>query len=165
VWGTRYPDAGSVHLLEWPTINPAWRDLRLAFIWGTAIRPTRSIVTGVVEPQRQQKTIGSSLEAVVDLYQRPTGMIIEGRDAADIIWDYDLAEICIVASVNRQSMDDYAGSMTDERGEKIDARSVEAIAGSARRTHDHKCGRCWRYLPEVKSDGELCGRCEDVLNG
>jgi isoleucyl-tRNA synthetase len=31
---------------------------------------------------------------------------------------------------------------------------------------DHlKCGRCWRYLPEVKEDGVLCARCEDVLNG
>ena len=33
------------------------------------------------------------------------------------------------------------------------------------KTSNHKCGRCWRYLPEVKSDGDLCGRCEDVLNG
>src|SRR3546814_7945679 len=23
VWGTRYPDAGSVHLLEWPTVDAA----------------------------------------------------------------------------------------------------------------------------------------------
>jgi isoleucyl-tRNA synthetase len=32
------------------------------------------------------------------------------------------------------------------------------------KTDKHKCGRCWRYLPEVEDDGELCGRCEDVLN-
>jgi isoleucyl-tRNA synthetase len=31
-------------------------------------------------------------------------------------------------------------------------------------TDNHKCGRCWRYLPEVEEDGELCARCEDVLN-
>jgi isoleucyl-tRNA synthetase len=36
---------------------------------------------------------------------------------------------------------------------------------SVMRTANHKCGRCWRYLPEVKSDGDLCARCEDVLNG
>jgi isoleucyl-tRNA synthetase len=31
---------------------------------------------------------------------------------------------------------------------------------------DHlKCGRCWRYLPEVTQDGGLCARCEEVLNG
>ncbi|MFM8543009.1 MAG: isoleucine--tRNA ligase [Chakrabartia sp.] len=32
-------------------------------------------------------------------------------------------------------------------------------------TTDHKCGRCWRHLPEVAEDGALCGRCEDVVNG
>jgi isoleucyl-tRNA synthetase len=33
------------------------------------------------------------------------------------------------------------------------------------KTANHKCGRCWRYLPEVKADGELDHRCEEVLNG
>ncbi|MFB0872485.1 MULTISPECIES: isoleucine--tRNA ligase [unclassified Sphingobium] len=27
----------------------------------------------------------------------------------------------------------------------------------------HKCGRCWRLLPEVKEDGTLCDRCDTVL--
>lgn len=31
------------------------------------------------------------------------------------------------------------------------------------RSHDHKCGRCWRHLPDVAEDGALCGRCEDVV--
>ncbi|HEX7742942.1 MAG TPA: hypothetical protein VF442_11005, partial [Sphingobium sp.] len=26
-----------------------------------------------------------------------------------------------------------------------------------------KCGRCWRLLPEVKEDGALCHRCDEVL--
>ena len=28
----------------------------------------------------------------------------------------------------------------------------------------HKCGRCWRLLPEVKEDGTLCQRCDEVLS-
>lgn len=32
----------------------------------------------------------------------------------------------------------------------------------ARTTH-HKCGRCWRHLPDVSADGELCGRCAEVV--
>ncbi len=32
-------------------------------------------------------------------------------------------------------------------------------------TTDHKCGRCWRHLPEVTADGDLCGRCDGVVNG
>ncbi|WP_097091370.1 isoleucine--tRNA ligase [Novosphingobium sp. Chol11] len=29
----------------------------------------------------------------------------------------------------------------------------------------HKCGRCWRLLPEVEEDGTLCSRCDEVLAG
>ncbi|MEM9310229.1 MAG: isoleucine--tRNA ligase [Pseudomonadota bacterium] len=28
---------------------------------------------------------------------------------------------------------------------------------------DHKCGRCWRLLPDVAEDGALCGRCDAVV--
>ncbi len=31
------------------------------------------------------------------------------------------------------------------------------------RTDYHKCGRCWRLLPEVAEDDGLCGRCMDVV--
>ena len=34
---------------------------------------------------------------------------------------------------------------------------------SVTRTEKHKCGRCWRHLPDVSADGELCGRCAEVV--
>jgi isoleucyl-tRNA synthetase len=43
--------------------------------------------------------------------------------------------------------------------------SVPMAAAGAKPTMNHKCGRCWRYLPEVRDDGELCDRCEGVVNG
>jgi isoleucyl-tRNA synthetase len=33
------------------------------------------------------------------------------------------------------------------------------------KTSKHKCGRCWRYMPEVEADGDLDARCEAVVNG
>jgi len=36
---------------------------------------------------------------------------------------------------------------------------------SVTKTTHHKCGRCWRHLPEVSEDGALCGRCDEVVNG
>jgi len=36
---------------------------------------------------------------------------------------------------------------------------------SVTKTTHHKCGRCWRHLPEVSDDGALCGRCDEVVNG
>lgn len=31
------------------------------------------------------------------------------------------------------------------------------------RTEEAKCGRCWRHLPDVAVDGDLCGRCAKVV--
>jgi isoleucyl-tRNA synthetase len=31
------------------------------------------------------------------------------------------------------------------------------------KTAHHKCGRCWRLLPDVAEDGALCGRCDEVV--
>jgi isoleucyl-tRNA synthetase len=90
VWATRYPDGGSVHLLEWPVIDAAWGDAALARRWDL-IRATRERVTEAIEPLRREKVIGSSLEAKV-LYPD-----LE-LDLADQPLD-ELAEIYIVSEV------------------------------------------------------------------
>jgi len=53
----------------------------------------------------------------------------------------DLAELFITATVTRGHSDDVLVS----------------------RSSDHKCGRCWRLLPDVIEEGALCARCEDVV--
>jgi isoleucyl-tRNA synthetase len=64
-WQTRFPDeGGSVHLLEWPEIDAAWRDEALGEKWAL-IRATRENVNESIEPLRREKVIGSSLEAKV----------------------------------------------------------------------------------------------------
>ncbi len=127
VWATRYPDAESVHLLEWPLIDTEWReDEALEANWA-ALRQLRETVTEAIEPLRRDKVIGSSLEAEVTV-----------ASAADPAL---LAELFIVSSV--------------KQGDGL----------SVTKTDFHKCGRCWRLLPEVKADGDLCARCEDVVNG
>ncbi len=55
--------------------------------------------------------------------------------------DADLAELFITASVARSDSDTVTVTRTDES----------------------KCGRCWRLLPSVAEDGDLCDRCEDVV--
>ena len=125
VWASRYPDADSVHLLEWPEL-PATTDPELAERWAQ-IRASRMLATELIEPMRREKIVGSSLE-------------VEYTHAGDF-GDIDLAEVFIVSAV-------HGGSET-----------------SAVKTINHKCGRCWRHLPEVEEDGALCGRCDEVLNG
>jgi len=122
-WGTRYPDAGSVHLLVWPEVpsvdgdDAKWAELRAL----------RAQVTEAIEPFRRDKVVGSSLEADVT--------VPSNEDAVF------LAELFITSTV----------------------RKGDAIRVA--KTENHKCGRCWRYLPEVTSDGDLCGRCDGVVNG
>ncbi|MEA3012035.1 MAG: isoleucyl-tRNA synthetase [Sphingomonadales bacterium] len=90
VWGTRYPEAGSVHLLEWPEIDAAWRDEALAAKWAL-IRATRERVTESIEPLRRDKAIGSSLEARVAYPDLELGLTREALSG--------LAEICIVSEI------------------------------------------------------------------
>ncbi|MCY7338681.1 MAG: class I tRNA ligase family protein, partial [Sphingomonas bacterium] len=125
VWGTRFPEAGSVHLLEWPETGE-WRDKALMATWND-LRALRAEVTEQIEPLRRDKVIRSSLEADVVI---PNARLHAG-----------LEELFIVASV--QPGDQFAVT----------------------KSTNHKCGRCWRLLPEVTEDGELCNRCEDVVNG
>ncbi|MHA6723379.1 isoleucine--tRNA ligase [Sphingomonas sp. RS2018] len=45
----------------------------------------------------------------------------------------------------------------------IVAEVAEGEALTVARTAQHKCGRCWRHLPEVAQDGALCDRCASVV--
>jgi len=88
VWGTRYPDAGSVHLLEWPDIPQVDADLTK---W-TRLRALRQQVTEAIEPLRRDKIVRSSLEAEVAV---PGSAVPEG------VSDGLLAELFISATVSR----------------------------------------------------------------
>ncbi|MEO9468189.1 isoleucine--tRNA ligase [Parasphingorhabdus sp.] len=60
---------------------------------------------------------------------------------ADLPVDADeFAELCIVAGVT-------------------DGNEIKVT-----KTGHHKCGRCWRLLPDVEEDGALCDRCDEVLS-
>ncbi|WEK43125.1 MAG: isoleucine--tRNA ligase [Candidatus Sphingomonas colombiensis] len=45
----------------------------------------------------------------------------------------------------------------------IVAKVLPGTELSVTRTDYHKCGRCWRLLPEVAEDDGLCGRCATVV--
>ena len=131
VWGTRFPDGGSVHLLEWPEISPVVTESSVEW---HRLRELRTQVTEAIEPMRREKQVGSSLEAEVTV-----------ADIGTVLADYGdpklLAELFITSTVTK--------------GDGL------AVA----KTDNHKCGRCWRHLPEVVEDGDLCARCDTVLHG
>jgi isoleucyl-tRNA synthetase len=136
VWQTRFPDADSVHFSEWPELTQIELSLSERAKWGD-LRVARSLVNEHIEPLRREKVLGSSLQAEVILS-------IQDKTAADVARSVDMAEICITASCH--IADDTDGVIVKP-------------------TTNHKCGRCWRHLPEVVDDGALCGRCADVVGG
>jgi len=86
---------------------------------------------------------GQVLEAIEPLRREKvlgSGLEAEVTVPADAP-EADLAELFITAKVIRGQGD----------------------AVTVTRTSDHKCGRCWRHLPDVAEDGDLCGRCESVV--
>ncbi|VVT04130.1 isoleucine--tRNA ligase [Erythrobacter sp. EC-HK427] len=148
VWGTRYPDAGSVHLLEWPEVPQIDEiDSDVVEHWST-LRHFRNEINEAIEPLRQEKLIRSSLEAKVDIFRSPID-----PQLASI-----LTEICIVSEINfhESSPPEAASEFFGPSGFSVGWLSVT-------KTTHHKCGRCWRHLPEVTEDGDLCARCETVV--
>ena len=135
VWQTRFPDADSVHFSDWPKVQTVTLSEDEREMWWR-LRGLRSRVNEAIEPLRRDKTIGTSLEAEVGI-----------PSLEDVLLDGDelnLSELFITASA--------------ESSANLDQISVT-------KTTNHKCGRCWRHLPEVADDGALCGRCEDVVGG
>jgi isoleucyl-tRNA synthetase len=85
VWASRYPDMGSVHLLEWPKVPAIPFGPHLTERYA-AIRRARDAVTAEIEPMRREKQIRSSLEAVVKYPFDGLGLTAD-----------QFAELCIVS--------------------------------------------------------------------
>jgi isoleucyl-tRNA synthetase len=156
VWGTRYPEGGSVHLLEWPEGDAGWAKLANLEDWDQ-VRKLRAVAFVAAENARREKVIGSSLEAKI------TFVPGEGANQSSIMGTIDqskvsLSELFITGEVNITQDNPF------ELREVAwsDDKSVGAVA---HRTGAHKCGRCWRHLPEVAEDGDLCSRCDQVVAG
>ncbi len=136
VWTTRFPDRGSVHLQELHDLPEEWLDDALADRFNT-LRDLRRQVLEAIEPLRREKVLGSSLEAEVTL-----------SDISGILGDYRELDAAFLAELF------ITGSVKFAQGTEPPMIT---------RTSDHKCGRCWRHLPDVAEDGDLCGRCESVV--
>ena len=60
------------------------------------------------------------------------------------------ADVTVPGSENPAELQELFISSTVHNGEEI----------GVTKTSNHKCGRCWRHLPEVREDGGLCDRHE-----
>lgn len=143
-WQARYGADESVHLQTFPSIPASWHNAERATVF-TEIRKLRRVMTGALEGARAAGTIGSSLQAVIDIYD-PQGSIPQG---------FNWSEIAITsgASIHQKPAPEGAYSIQD-------TPHIGVVVSLA---NGEKCMRCWKVLEEVKGN-DLCHRCDEVVS-
>jgi isoleucyl-tRNA synthetase len=144
-WLSRYPDAESIHLSEMPAPEDRWHNEALVEGF-EKLRGQRSVITAALEVARKDGVIGSSLQAVVSVY--------DPKKQLDSTIDF--AELTIVSQL------EIKHESTSEEG-----YADKDLTVVVRKAEDAKCERCWKVLPEVGSIPEhpqACSRCESVVN-
>ncbi len=149
-WLARHPGENeSVHLQEFPVLPAAWHDAALAAKW-EQLRAMRRVVTGAMEKAREEKKIGSSLQAKALVY-------VPGAQKV-LLESVDFAALCIASAVELVAGEAPAHAFT-----LTDVPEVGVVVQLA---DGQKCDRCWQILPEVGKHADhplLCERCFDSV--
>jgi isoleucyl-tRNA synthetase len=129
----------SVHLAEFPADLAPMIDAALTGRWERLIA-IRNEVNRVLEPARQEKTIGNSLGARVSLVARDK--------AASLLRQYE-ADLPMLFIVSQVDLETAAGDGPE-------------VAVTVARAGGEKCARCWRIVPSLGIQG-ICDRCAQAL--
>ncbi len=150
VWLERFPgDDSSVHLVDFPDTPADWRDADLESSMAK-IRRVRRAVTAALEIQRQEKVIGSSLEAAPIVH-------VEDTEVRDLLATFDVDDLCITSGLT------VTGDPAPAEAFRVP--EIEGVAVVFEKAEGEKCQRCWKILPDVgrhAHDG-VCGRCNQAL--
>jgi isoleucyl-tRNA synthetase len=122
VWCTRCPDAGSVHLLEWPVVPQVDSDEAR---W-TALRELRAQVTERIEPLRRDKVVGSSLEAEVWVPSDEDAELLEELFITSTVHRGDWK---VVKTENRKCARCWRHRPDVDPATELDARCAELVNG------------------------------------
>jgi len=150
VWLDRFPgDDSSVHLADMPETPADWRDEALA-AQVAAVRRVRRVVTTSLELQRQDKVIGSSLEAAPVLH-------VDDPEVREILRQIDVDDLFITSGLQ----------VTDHPSpaEAFRLPEVPGVGVVFEKAEGAKCQRCWKILPDVGRHAHpgVCGRCNEAL--
>ncbi|MEL6511390.1 MAG: isoleucine--tRNA ligase [Pseudomonadota bacterium] len=149
VWLERFPGAeSSVHLTDIPDTPADWRDDALAAKWAT-IRKVRRVVTGALEVERREKTIGASLEAAP--------VVHVDAATAGVLATVPFEDICITSDIT------VSTDPAPEDAFRIEGSDDVAVVFA--KAEGKKCQRCWKILPDVGMFAHpgVCGRCDSAL--
>jgi len=150
VWLERFPgDQSSIHLTDMPETPDQWRNKALAYTV-SHVRNVRRVVTAALEVQRQDKVIGSSLEAAPVVH-------VEDADLLELLRGLPTDDLFITSGVVLTS-----DPMPPEAFRLPETEGVGVVFEKA---SGEKCLRCWKILPDVgqHSHEGVCGRCDSAL--
>ena len=135
-----YEDAESVHLTDFPVKNVI-EDAALEAKWDKLLE-VRDDVNKALEESRNEKVIGKSLEAAVEVFSNDAEVVELLNSVAN------LNQFFIVSKVEVKENDGVA----------YDIATVKVT-----KAEGHRCERCWNIVDEVNEEG-LCPRCASILN-
>ncbi|HHB82049.1 MAG TPA: isoleucine--tRNA ligase, partial [Devosia sp.] len=140
IWLERNPgEDSSVHLQLFPQIPENWANGELEAKW-VKIRSLRKVITGALEIERKEKTIGSSLEAAPKVYVADVDLYVAQHGQ-------DMAEISITSDI-----DIIQGEGPAEAFRLDDVPGVSVVFA---RASGNRCARSWKVSPEVGSDADF----------
>ena len=150
----------SVHLADLPAGCDALVDRDLLARWQRLLA-LRDAVNVEIEQLRQQKTLGTSLEAAVSIRANGRTAALLERYAGTLPTLFIASEVS-VSSDPELPLD--AGRAPAAGAQFIEPDGAAVIA--VRRAGGVKCDRCWRYVAAVtdRDPAGLCGRCVDALS-
>ncbi|RLA24051.1 MAG: isoleucine--tRNA ligase [Gammaproteobacteria bacterium] len=147
--------ADSVFLVTWgeaPLVLDDAEELNRDF-WETLLS-VREMVSKELEGLREQGTIGSALDAEVQLYCEPS---LYGKIA---VLNEELRFILITSDASILAIEE-----APEGAIKTDLEGLSLVVSGSDKV---KCVRCWHRRPDVgehKEHPELCGRCVENIEG
>ncbi|HJO16731.1 MAG TPA: isoleucine--tRNA ligase [Vicinamibacterales bacterium] len=141
----------SVHLADFPSGLDELIDSELVERWERLVR-IREAVNAKIEILRKNKTVGTSLEACVQL--RASG------DTLALLERYrDELPTLLIAQAQVESV-----QMTSTDESSVTGETIGIEVG---RASGLKCERCWRYVPSLSNQPDkqgLCDRCVEMLS-
>jgi isoleucyl-tRNA synthetase len=147
------PITDSVHMQDFPAIPDEWNNPELGKKWDRLLE-TRDLIVKVLEEARRKKSIGHSLDAIVNI-------ATTSDDTIKFMGSYKdfLADFCIVSHIEINKVESFVG-------EYEALENCPDIAIRVEKAPWMKCTRCWKLHPDVNKDAqypEVCPRCAKVM--
>ena len=153
--------APSVHLTDFPSVDPTWLDEGIEQTWGDLLRARGEVAKGL-EQARVAKLIGAALDASVTVYVSDPGLERRVGGAGDGL----LRELFIVSQARLMAGAPPDGLASGPDRIVLRETGMPGLALEVQHAEGTKCARCWTWSPAVGRDSEhpaLCERCLPII--